>query len=286
MAGSRRAGSPVARTLERATGYLERHGVDAPRETAERLLMRLLATDRAGLYAREDGLDIETARRFGRALCRRCSGVPLQHLEGDTEFFGLTVRVVPGVFVPRPETEVLVERAMEAVAEIADPLVVDVGTGTGAIALAIKRERPDARVLATDRSERAVALTRENAAAAGVEIEILAGDLLEPLPEDLRGRVDLVVSNPPYVTPEEYAGLPDEVRRDPYDSLVGGTDVHRRLATESPAWLSEKGCLVMEIGAVQGQEVRDIVANTFHDVEVLADLAGRDRIVRGRVRRE
>jgi len=271
--------SEVAR---RAADYLARHGVESSRETAEALLMYFLGTDRAGLYAREEGLDTRTARLFGRALCQRCHGVPLQYLTGEQQFLDLVLGVAPGVFVPRPETEVLVERALEVLPE-GDPVAVDVGTGTGAVALAMKRRRPDARLWATDVSDDAVGVARANASRHALEVEVLRGDLLAPLPAELKGGVDLVVSNPPYVTREEYESLPAEVRAEPYEALVGGTDVHRRLAQEAPGWLRPGGWLVVEIGASQGEGVRALLAERFGRLEILPDLAGRDRVVRGRL---
>lgn len=270
-----------ARVVARATEYLAHHGVESPRETAEALLAYFLSTDRAGLYARTDGLDTRTARLFGRALCQRCHGVPLQYLTGEQQFFDLVLGVAPGVFVPRPETETLVERAREVLPE-GPTVAVDVGTGTGAIALALKRFRPQARVLATDLSEEAVAVARANASRHGLDVEVLPGDLLTPIPEDLRGRISLVVSNPPYVTREEYESLPDEVRAEPYEALVGGTDVHRRLAQEAPSWLQPGGWLVMEIGVSQAEDVVAMLTEGFEAVEVFPDLAGRDRVVRAR----
>jgi release factor glutamine methyltransferase len=266
--------------LVRAADYLERHGVESPRATAEALLTYFLDTDRAGLYAREQGLDSRTARLYGRALCQRCHGVPLQYLTGEQQFLDLVLGVAPGVFVPRPETEVLVERALEVLEGRATPVVVDVGTGTGAIALAIARRRPDARVLATDISPEAVAVARANASRHALEVEVLEGDLLDPVPADLRGRLDLVVSNPPYVTREEYEDLPPEVRAEPEEALVGGTEVHRRLAGETPAWLRPGGRVLVEIGSEQGGEVAAMLWASFERVEVIPDLAGRDRVVR------
>ena len=134
--------------VRRAADYLSRHDVEGPLPTAEILLAKAIGTDRAGLYTRDEGLSTAEAKRFGRALCRRCVGIPLQHLTGEEGFRHLTLVVKPGVFIPRPETEVLVEHALAAVADIPAPVVVDVGTGTGAIALAIKDERPDALFLA------------------------------------------------------------------------------------------------------------------------------------------
>ena len=125
-----------SQVVSRAADYLDRHGVTEPRVTAEALLQYFLRTDRAGLYARTEGLDTRTARLFGRALCQRCHGVPLQYLTGEQQFLDLVLGVAPGVFVPRPETEVLVERALEVLPGDGAPVVVDVGTGTGAVAMA------------------------------------------------------------------------------------------------------------------------------------------------------
>jgi release factor glutamine methyltransferase len=268
--------------VSRAADYLDRHGVESPRATAEALLEYFLETDRAGLHARDEGLDTRTARLFGRALCQRCHGVPLQYLTGEQQFFDLVLRVAPGVFVPRPETEVLVERALEVLPE--PGTVVDVGTGTGAVALAIKRFRPAASVWATDVSVDVVRVARANASRHGLGIEVVPGDLFSRLPGDLRGGVDLVVANPPYVTREEYADLPAEVRAEPYEALVGATDVLSRLVEEAPTWLAPGGWLAMEIGSSRGEEVRRLMAERFEGVEVLPDLAGRDRVVRGCLR--
>ena len=268
--------------LARATAYLERHGVDGARESAEALMMTLLSTDRAGLYARNEGLSMSEARMFGRALCQRCAGTPLQHLTGEQAFRRIMVKVRPGVFIPRPETEVLVDVALQGLGERQEPVVVDVGTGTGAVALAIADERPGSRVFATDLSPEAVELARENGARLGLSITVLLGDLLEPLPLELRGAVDLVVSNPPYVTAVEYEDLPVEVRADPRLALVGGTRLHARLAAEAIGWLRRGGALAVEIGAAQGPDVTKVVDPFFEDVRIVPDLVGRDRIVVGR----
>jgi release factor glutamine methyltransferase len=271
-----------ADVLRRATEYLDRHGVESPRTSAEQLMMHVLGTDRAGLYSRTDGLDTREARMFGRAICQRCTGTPLQHLTGEQGFRRIVVQVRPGVFVPRPETEVLVGLALDAVAGIEDPVVVDVGTGSGAIALAVKDERPGATVYATDRSAEALELAASNAERLGLDIHVLEGDLLSPLPDELRGWVDLVVSNPPYLTPDEYEDLPPEVKADPELALLGGPDVYERLAAEALRWLRDGGVLAVETGASQGRALADALSLSFMEVRVEPDLAGRDRIVLGR----
>jgi len=268
--------------IRRSTAYLDRHGVESPRATAEVLLMAVLGTDRAGLYTRTEGLDGREARMYGRALCQRCTGTPLQHLTGSQSFRRIELEVRPGVFIPRPETEVLVGLAIDALGAADAPVVVDVGTGTGAIALAVKDECRAATVYATDRSPEAVELTRANAAHLNLDVRVLEGDLLEPLPDELRGWVDLVVSNPPYVTAEEYEDLPAEVRAEPTLALIGGVEVYERLAAEALRWLRDDGVLAVEIGAAQGAAVAEVLARSFGGVRVEPDLAGRDRVVIGR----
>jgi release factor glutamine methyltransferase len=277
------AGPTPAELVRRSAAYLERHGVESPTANAETLLMHILGTDRAGLYARREGLDSQSARLFGRALCRRCAGTPLQHLTGEQAFLDRTLTVRPGVFVPRPETEVVATAALDAIDGMTAPVVVDVGTGTGAIAVTIAGRRPDAVVSATDVSPDAVDLALRNARRLDVRMDVRVGDLLSPLDPSLRGRVDLIVSNPPYLTEAEYEDLPAEVRLEPYAALVGGTDVHARLADDSRTWLRPGGWLVLEIGEEQAAEVRTLLERAgFADVEVRQDLNGRDRVVVGR----
>ena len=268
-----------AEVVRRATEYLARHEVDSPGPTAEALMMMVLGTDRAGVYTRADRLDSREARMFGRAICQRCAGTPLQHLTGEQAFRRISLEVRPGVFVPRPETEVLVGAALERLGPSEGPVVVDVGTGAGAIALSIKDERRDARVFATDRSPEAVELARANAARLELDVTVVQGDLLEPVPPDLRGWIDLIVSNPPYVTAEEYDDLPAEVRADPPDALLGGLAVYETLARDAARWLRDGGVLALEIGERQGADVLAILRDAYADIDVRHDLAGRDRVV-------
>lgn len=271
-----------ADVLRRATDYLARHGVESPRATAEILMMHVLGTDRVGMYARDEGLDAREARMFGRAICQRCTGTPVQHLTGEQAFRRIVVEVRPGVFVPRPETEILVEHALAAVERVEAPLVVDVGTGTGAVALSLKDERPDARVFATDLSPEAVELASANASRLGLDVTILEGDVLEPLPTELRGWVDLVVANPPYVPSEEVDDLPEEVRADPRIALAGDAQVYRRLAADAARWLRDGGILAVEIDARLGEDVVRILARGYADVTIERDLGGRERVVLAR----
>ena len=272
-----------AEVVRRAADYLDRHDVEAPLPTAERLLAHVLGTDRAGLYRREDGLSPAEARTFGRALCRRCTGTPVQHLTGEEGFRHLVLRVRPGVFIPRPETEILVDAALSAIEGLEAPVVVDVGTGAGAIALSLAQEHPGASVWATDLAPEAVTLARENADRLELDVVVAEGDLLRSLPARLRGHVDLVVSNPPYVTDDVYATLPPHVRADPALALRGGIASYVRLAAEATAWLRCGGAIALEIGSDQGHAVSEAFrAAGFEDVVVHPDLAGRDRVVTAR----
>ena len=271
-----------AEVVQRAAGYLDRHGVESPLPTAERLLSHVLGTDRTEMYARE-GLTSQEAKLFGRALCRRCVGEPLQHVTGEQGFRRLSLRVRPGVFVPRPETEVLVQVALDGLMETETPTVVDVATGSGAVALALKDERPDATVFAIDLSPEAIALTRENAEALGLEVAVFEGDLLEPLPDGLRGELDAVVCNPPYVALEARDSLPPEVRAEPELAVFGGLDIYERLFEQAFARLRPRGLVAVEIEESRAGAVSKAAEQEgFEALSVRKDLTGRDRVVSGR----
>jgi release factor glutamine methyltransferase len=275
-----------ADVVRRGADYLARHDVQSPLSASEQLMMSVIGGDRAGVYARTDGLTTAEARTFGRLLCRRCAGTPTQHLTGEAGFRRLVLEVRPGVFVPRPETEILVDVALAMLRErgSAAPLVVDVGTGTGAVALAIADELAAARLVATDLSAEAVALARANAERLGLPIDVREGDLLAPLEPDVRRRVDLVVSNPPYVDPSWAPELSSEVRADPPLALFGDLDLYRRLFAEARAWLREGGGVAVEVDVRTAGDVADAAALAgFADVRIHQDLAGRDRVVAGRL---
>jgi release factor glutamine methyltransferase len=271
-----------AQVVTRAAAYLEHHGVESPVPTAERLLSHVLGTDRAGIYARE-GLTSQEAKLFGRALCRRCAGEPLQHVTGEQGFRRIVLRVRPGVFVPRPETEVLVQTALDELASVSAPVVVDVATGTGAVALAIADERPDATVFATDLSAEAVALARENAEVLGADVSVFEGDLLDGLPRELRGQLDAVACNPPYVAEEARGSLPADVLAEPPLAVFGGIETYERLFSQAAGWLAPGGLVAVEIEEGTGDAVsKAAVKAGFEAIAVRQDLTGRDRVVAGR----
>ena len=269
----------------RGADYLRRHGVDAEQAAveSEALLRRILDIDRAGLFTRVEGLTTAEAKAYGRALCRRCTGTPLQHLTGEQGFRRLVLEVRPGVFVPRPETELLVEIGLRAVSAIDRPIVVDVGTGTGAVALAIADEHPGARVFATDIASEAVALARANATRLHLDVTVDQGDLFAAMPAELRGRIDLVCANPPYVPPARRDALPRDVLADPDEAVFGDPGLYRRFFDDARSWVRPGGTVAVEIDDDAGGEVRTAAeAAGFADVRVHTDLNGRARVVSGR----
>ena len=216
---------------------------------------------------------------------RRARGEPLQYVTGVAGFRRLELAVGPGVFIPRPETELVVERAMERLPE--GGTIVDVGTGSGAIALSIAKERPDARIIATEISAEAMVWATRNRTACGARATLLLCDLLEGLSGKLRGRVDAIVSNPPYVRASDRHLLPSEVREhEPEQALFasrGGLAVLDRLAKEAASWLRTGGWLVLEIGERQAEGVRMLLEESgYSDISVHPDLAGRPRIAEAR----
>ena len=275
----------AAEVARRGAEYLRRHGIDGPLATAESemLMQRVLGIDRSTLFTRDEGLTTAQAKAYGRALCRRCTGSPLQHLTGDQGFRRLVLEVRPGVFVPRPETEVLVDVVLRSISSVDAPVVVDLCTGSGTVALAVADEHPGATVFATDVSEEAVALARVNAHRLGLPITVERGDLFEPLPVELQGTVDVVCANPPYVSRARRDELPPDVLADPDIAVFGEPELYERIFADAYAWVRAGGSVAVEIedDAASWVVAAASVAG-FEDVVVQRDLTGRDRVVSGR----
>ena len=268
----------LAEVLKGATEYLAGRGIDTARVDAELLLARALGLQRIELYTQHDRPLTDAERSAARELVhRRGQREPLAYVLGDWDFRRLTLKTDRRALVPRPETEIVVERALARLEGIEGPRIVDVGTGTGAIALALKQERPDAIVLATDVSADALALARENAAANDLEIELIEGDLLA----GVTGPLDLIVSNPPYVGAEELDALEPEVRDwEPRGALVDEGQT-LRLARDARAVLD--GWLVLEVHEDRARALSDELGTLgFEGVSIGLDLAGRERVLEAR----
>ncbi len=262
--------------------------VERPPVDAELLLRHVLSVTRAELLAHPARvLTAEEQERLLELVDRRRAGEPLQYLTGTQAFRSLELAVGPGVLVPRPETEFVVERALARLAGALDPVVVDLGAGSGAICLAIATERPDASVWATEVSGEAISWARRNAA--GVEnVRLLEGDLFEPLPSEMHGRVDLVVSNPPYLSEAELGKASVDVRdHEPRVATVSGStglEVAARIVTGALAWLRAGAWLVMETSPSQAARLEALMRACYEQAAVLADLSGRLRVAEGRAR--
>lgn len=272
-----------SRTLGEVLGlsadYLAGKGVDAPRLDAERLLAKALGLSRLDLYLHHDRPLTPAERDAIRELVRRRGGrEPLAYVLGDWGFRRLVLKTDRRALVPRPETEIVVERCLALIAEIPEPRVLDVGTGTGAIALAIADEHPGARVTALDYSPDALALARENRERTGTAIELVEADATASLPA---GPWDLVVSNPPYVDADELPGLEPEVRdHEPRVALVG--DGHTG-AIARHARDGLHGWLVLEVHSERASEVATLLRSLgYGEVRITDDLTGRARVVEGR----
>ena len=281
MAARERLRAAVAK----ATTLLRAAGISSPEVNALRLADFVVGV-RPVLMAGELPDDFES--RYFRLVGQRAARVPLQLLVGTAPFRHLEVEVAAGVFIPRPETESVAGAAIDAARPVPSPLVVDLGTGTGVIALAVAQEVPSARVVGVDVSSEAVDLARRNAGHLGLEVDFRTGDATDPaLLAELIGRIDVVVANPPYIPPD--AALAREVaEHDPPAALWGrgpdGMVVPRLCLAAAGRLLRAGGTVVMEHDETQAAALRDAAADEFTEVGTHADLAGRDRYLTARRR--
>jgi release factor glutamine methyltransferase len=275
----------IRQAIADVTKHLTDAGVDAPRTTAQLLLAHLLGKDRTYLLTHPNEPVEETIRHQFRAWAsRRAGGVPLQYLIGHQEFYGLDFIVTPDVLIPRPETELVVEEVLGS-SQPPAPLIIDVGAGSGCLAVTLAVHLNQARIIALDISPSALKVARLNAQRHGVEDQLLflASDLFSALvPCQPSTTADFIVANPPYVSEAEFAGLPREVREhEPHVALIAGPDglaLHRRLLTESPAFLRPGGSLIMEMGFGQCDALVGLVEpSTWRLEKILSDLQGLPR---------
>ena len=272
----------LAEVLRRSTGYLEQHGSPTPRLDAELLLAHGLGLSRIELYTQyQRPLDDDELAACRELVRRRGLREPVAYVIGSWGFRGLDLAVDARVLVPRPETELLVDRCLELLDGVERPRVVDVGTGSGAIALSLKSERPDAEVVACDISQDALDVAAANAARLGLDVELHISDLLAQVPGD---GFRLVVSNPPYVSEREMADLEPEVaEHEPRLATVAGPDgfeIYRRLLPEAAGRLVDGGSLALECGGGQAPAlVAELAAAGYGQAGIDPDLAGIERVV-------
>ena len=278
--------------LNKAVDQLRSEGIDRPRTNAELLLGAVLDAEKIDLYLERDRvLTPREIDEFDQSVRERISGKPLQYIIGSTEFFGLEFEVNENVLIPRPETETLVETVIQHLKDYPQPKIIDLGTGSGAIAVSLAKNLKGSFVFATDISPDALKVAEENARTNGVEdrIQFLCGDLFEPLKDrKLEGVVDCVASNPPYVSQEEFDRLPREVRD--YEPILAlktdeeGMSFHSKIIENSVDFLKINGILILEVGLGQAGRVADLIRDRkeFKDAEIRKDLGGIQRVVLAR----
>jgi release factor glutamine methyltransferase len=265
-------------------------GITDARLDAEVLLSHIIRKDRVWLIThRDDVLDDKNRRDFDEAIRRRTKREPLQHIIGNQEFWGLEFKVTPDVLIPRPETEFIIEAALAIVQDRNRPArIIDLCTGSGCIAVSLAKELTAAHVIATDASEKSLAVARENARNHSVadRIRFLEGDLFEPLEElDIRGQIDIIVSNPPYVRESDLPALQSEVKDyEPLMALIAGpegTEMAREIIKHATEYLNKNGALIMEMGLGQAGALTRMTEATgaYSKPEILKDLAGIDRVI-------
>lgn len=280
--------TPRRALLAEAEQRLAEAGVENARRNAEWMLEGALGLDRTSLLANlGEPVTEEERAAFEVMMERRLNREPLQYVVGHADFYGLRLRVTPAVLIPRPETEEVVETALGHLEDLASPWILDMGTGSGAIALALKHERPDAEVFACDNSEDALAVAAENAERLALDVSFIHADALTPaFAEGVPACFDALVANPPYVPDEEAATLEPEVRDyEPSTALFTGEDplLHYRAITGHASRVLKPGGLILfETHADYADDVRDLLDESgYADTAVKTDLSDRPRIVWG-----
>lgn len=278
----------IASLLKWTVGYFERLGIDSPRVDAELLLSHLLGIKRIDLYLQfERPMSGKELAGFKKMVVRRADRCPVQYITCQQGFRYIDLQVGEGALIPRPETEIIIDIAKTLTADINSPSILDIGTGSGAIALSIASEMPDSDVIAVDISEAALEIARSNLRRLGLSnVKLVQSDLFSNLDEDYQLKIDLIVSNPPYISEASFVDLPPEVRKfEPKNALVPGDtglEIIDRIVSDSPDWLSNCGNLLVEIaGPDQALAVRKMVANSegLNFESAQKDLAGIERFV-------
>ena len=275
--------------LTDAVSILKENNINTPRLDGEVILAHLLDCKRIDLILKHDEvLDKEQEREYIKRINLRAQGMPVQYITGNQEFMGLDFHVTPDVLIPRPDTEILVEEAIQEASLMDKPLIiVEIGTGSGAIALSLAHYIKDAQVHTIDISPKAIEIARKNAKNLSLEEKVIfhQGDLLSPIKGILDGKVDILVSNPPYIPSKDILSLQREVQfHEPSLALDGGIeglDFYKRIIDEVLDFLSHQARLIFEIGHDQGDRVSGMIREMgiFSDIRIIKDLASLDRVV-------
>ncbi|WP_457681661.1 peptide chain release factor N(5)-glutamine methyltransferase [Thermovibrio sp.] len=274
----------VGELLKRATEILRERGSKSPRLDAELLLVHALGfKSRVELYTNFDKpLTEREVEKYRKLIVRRAKGEPVAYIIGKKEFFGFEFKVERGVLIPRPETEILVEEVYERIKGKENLTIVDVGTGSGCIAITLcKLTEGKHKIIGVDISERAIRVARENARRLGCKVEFIRNSLLK----GIKGKVDAVVSNPPYIPLGDERVETEVLKYEPAVALFGGkegTEVIEALVKESSEKVKEGGFIALEFGEGQGEKVKEILEKSgFKRVKLIKDLAGIERIAVG-----
>jgi len=251
----------------------------------ELLFSEILKCDRASLYLNgADQLTDKDSALVAETLKKRIAGEPIQYILGKADFFGLEFKVTPDCLIPRPETEILVETAVSAISHQPSPVsILDIGTGSGCIAVSLAKKFPEAKITATDISARAIEVARENAEFNGAKVNFIKTDLFPTyyLPSTT---YNLIISNPPYVLSGEIDKLQAEVKCEPRIALDGGADgleFYRRIIKDAPLFLRDNGILILEIGCGQAKQIEEIINNkiSLKVIERVRDYSGIERVI-------
>ena len=275
----------IQKILSTATSELEKNKIETPRLDAEILLAFVLNCQRLKLYTdNEKNLSVDEVEKFQSLIAEREKKIPVAYLTGNKEFFGLNFFVNENVLIPRPDTEILVQLAIENLG--GEKIFADIGTGSGAIAISVCKFLKNAFGFAVDISAAALEVAKFNAEKFGVDdrINFLRGNLFEPLAGK---KFDAIISNPPYIPTAEIKNLQAEVQTEPELALDGGEDglnFYRQIISTAPEFLNRGGFLAFEIGSTQSEAVKKIFAeNNFSDIEIFQDLAGLDRVIAAKI---
>jgi len=280
----------IQKLLNWTTNYFTEKNIDSPRLSAEMLISHVLETERIDLYTKfSQTVQTQQLDKLHDLVKQAADGEPIQYLIGKTEFYSIPIIVTPGCLIPRPETELLVEKAIEFLRKkTKTQLVCDLCTGSGCIAVAIAKNCKNTKITATDISDEALAVAEKNIEQHNLKnkINLLAGDLFDPIiPQIDIEKFDLIVSNPPYVSNIEYDKLDKRIKdHEPKSALYAGTDgldIYKRIADKAPDFLKSNAALILEVGYNQGKQVKELLAQTecFSEIKIEKDYSDNDRIV-------